>query len=272
MLPSHRPERRGTLRRRGFWEQQELIHPGSEEPRRSATGRRSRRSGTVGSNHIVEWNMARNLSDCASIPPDCEVGSAADVDRKWSWIPGDGQKTLDRNHNPGPLGEDDNRLNVAAMQSSGSQSLSTTDLQFIEAKKESRRLRRNLKESGDYLGVQGFNPETGRLDVVTPTESDRSSGLSQETQQKLLILQHAMKDARHSYKSTVQQGEKEAKKILLKSEKEKLRRLEKEKEEAKDTAKAVKWKRHTRQWSSAQEPDLSPIAQSVIETDEISRK
>lgn len=198
-------------------------------------------------------------------------------DRTWSWVPGDDdkrpqQKAVDKNQRQGPLGVSGNRINIADMESSGSQSLSTVDLRFIEEKKESRRLRRNLKESGDYLGVQGFNPETGRLDVVTPTESDRSSGLSQETQRKLLILQNTLKNARHSYKSTVQQSEREAKKILLKSEKEKLRRLEKEKEEVKDTNKAVKWKRHTRQWSSAQEPDLSPIAQSVIETDDVSRK
>ncbi|KHN96037.1 uncharacterized protein MAM_06142 [Metarhizium album ARSEF 1941] len=161
---------------------------------------------------------------------------------------------------------DQSQVNTAAISSSASQSESITELQLVQKKKEARRLRRNLKQSGDYLGVQGFNPETGQLDVMTSTDSDRSSSLSQETQKKLLILRNTLRDARHSYTSAKEKRENEGKKILWKNEKEKLRRLEKDKEEVKDINKTVKWKRHARQWSSAQEPDLSPIAQSVIGT------
>ncbi|KAJ6444372.1 Candidapepsin [Purpureocillium lavendulum] len=73
--------------------------------------------------------------------------------------------------------------------------------QGIEEKKEARRQRRNLKESGDYLGVQGVNPETGQLDVITPSDSERSS-TSQETQKKLNVLRDTLRDSRHSYKSS----------------------------------------------------------------------
>ncbi|TWU72863.1 hypothetical protein ED733_003424 [Metarhizium rileyi] len=212
--------------------------------------------------------MARELSDPGRAVHDCADIEVPGADRKWSWAPGDdtARRRTDVSHNEskqGPLRVDQKRATDASIGCSRPQSQCSADLQSIEAKKESRRLRRNLKESGDYLGVQGYNPETGRLDVVTPTDSDRSS-LSQETQRKLLVLRNTLRDARHSYKSTKEKSEEEAKKILLKNGKETLRRLDQERTAVKDISKTVKWKRHTRQWSSAQEPDLSPIAQSTI--------
>ncbi|OAQ59714.2 hypothetical protein VFPPC_03921 [Pochonia chlamydosporia 170] len=276
ILPSHRPERRGTFRRRGYWEQQELGQSAQHEAHRSIPDKRTHRSATVGSNHIMEWNMAKDLSESDDLRHHAQGGLAMDDERKWSWASGDDtsrrrREMINKKPNQQPLLENPGRTNVASagVESSGSQLLSATDLQFIEAKRESRQRRRNLKESGDYLGVQGFNPETGELDVITPLGSDRSS-LSQETRQKLLVLQNALKDARHSYKSTKEKGEQEARMILLKNEKEKLRRLEKGKDAVKDMCKTVKWKRHTRQWSSAQEPDLSPIAQSIFATTDTS--
>ncbi|KJK83612.1 hypothetical protein H634G_01741 [Metarhizium anisopliae BRIP 53293] len=277
ILPSHRPERRGTLRRRGYWEQQELTHSNQHEAHFAALGRRSRRSATAGSNHITEWNLARDLSDGGKTRRDCEENMVLDADRKWSWAPGeDAMKSRtdipDMEQVQGASRTDQNRANSAAVNSLGPQPPSAAELQNIEAKKETRQLRRNLKESGDYLGVQGFNPETSQLDVVTSTESDRSSSLSQETQQKLLILRNTLRDARHSYKSAKERNDSQVKKIPWKNEKEKHCRLEKEKEAAKEINKTIKWKRHARQWSSAQEPDLSPIAQSIVGTAETSRR
>ncbi|KFG87926.1 hypothetical protein MANI_014775 [Metarhizium anisopliae] len=277
ILPSHRPERRGTLRRRGYWEQQELTHSNQHEAHFAALGRRSRRSATAGSNHITEWNLARDLSDGGKTRRDCEENMVLDADRKWSWAPGeDAMKSRtdipDMEQVQGASRTDQNRANSAAVNSLGPQPPPAAELQNIEGKKETRQLRRNLKESGDYLGVQGFNPETSQLDVVTSTESDRSSSLSQETQQKLLILRNTLRDARHSYKSAKERNDSQVKKIPWKNEKEKHCRLEKEKEAAKEINKTIKWKRHARQWSSAQEPDLSPIAQSIVGTAETSRE
>lgn len=131
--------------------------------------------------------------------------------------------------------------------------------QVIEAKKEARRQRRNLKESGDYLGVQGVNPETGQLDVVTPSDSERSS-TSQETQQKVSVLLGALRDARHSYKHAKTQGN-EASGTVLESDTTKVQRL----------GQHVTW-RQTRQWSSAQEPELSPVVQSLAGSEPGSRR
>lgn len=47
-----------------------------------------------------------------------------------------------------------------------------------------RRLqRRSLKESGDYLGVQGVNPLTGEPDHITPFSSDERSEINVDTKQ-----------------------------------------------------------------------------------------
>ncbi|QPH15922.1 hypothetical protein C2857_000451 [Epichloe festucae Fl1] len=276
ILPSNRPERGGTLRQPDLQVQDDLKHQSKNKPRRPASQtRRNRRGYTVGSDQITEWNLPRNTSDGGSFRNHIQLDPAMDGDRKWSWAPGDDVQRRGREHSSkGPRqalhGTNESRLNVLDAGGSGSLSTPTPNLQSIQAKQEARRLRRNLKESGDYLGVQGFNPETGKLDVITPSNSERSS-LSQETQQKLHVLKNALKDARHYYKSTKEKSEEEAKKILLRNEKEKGRRLNKGKDKIQEINKTVTWKRHARQWSSAQEPNLSPIAQSIVETTPASR-
>lgn len=235
----------------------------------SRQSRYSRRSETGGSDHITRWNTAKDIVEGeAKITANDRATSATDAERTWSWTPGNdtdrrrSASKVDKTRRPsGPLLADSNLHNLPGGGLPGSRPTSTTDHQLEEAKKESRRLRRNLKESGDYLGVQGINPETGQLDIITPTDSDKSS-LNQETQQKLFVLEKTLKDARHSYKATKKQSQQEVKKLLQQNEEEKLQRLEKGKEKAKSITQAVKWRRHTRQWSSAQEPELSPIAQS----------
>ncbi|KAG6007755.1 hypothetical protein E4U21_005594 [Claviceps maximensis] len=264
ILPSNRPERGGTLRPSAIQLQKDLEHMNNNNT--------SRLPAPQNSPHDTLQDLPRSASDRASHSQDLarrdavmeddresSCASRADLQRRGKG--GDSERETRKTLH----GTSENRLNVLDASGSGSHSSSIPDLQYIRAKQESRRLRRNLKESGDYLGVQGFNPETGKLDVVTPSDSDRSS-LSQETQQKLLVLKNALKDARHHYKSTRERSEQEAKNILLKSEKEKVRRLDKGKERVQEVSQTVTWKRHARQWSSAQEPNLSPIAQSIVET------
>ncbi|KAG5979904.1 hypothetical protein E4U55_004627 [Claviceps digitariae] len=254
ILPSNRPERGGTLRPSAFQLQKDLEHTNNKSRLEASQNLLGSASGT-----------GSKLQDAA------EVNAAMGDGRMSGWAVGgkggDSDKETRTAH-----AKSENRVKVLEeSNSAGSHSSSISDLQYIRTKQEARRLRRNLKESGDYLGVQGFNPETGRLDVVTPSDTDRSS-LSQETQQKLLVLKNALKDARHHYKSTREKSEQEAKNILLKSEKERARRLGKGKEKVQEVSQTVTWKRHARQWSSAQEPNLSPIAQSIVETQNSSRK
>ncbi|KAG5926873.1 hypothetical protein E4U42_002840 [Claviceps africana] len=260
ILPSNRPERGGTLRPSAFQLQKEREHMNNDRSQLAPSKK-----------------LPQSTSDRGSLQEAGEGNAVMSDDGKPS---GPAGTNVQRRGKGGALetgpqtalhGTSDNRLNVVDTSGSGSHSSSTPDVQYIRAKQEARWRRRNLKKSGDYLGVQGFNPETGKLDVLTPSDSDRSI-LSQETQQKLLVLKNALKDARHHYKSTREKSEQEAQKILLNSEKEKIRRLEKGKEKVQEISQTVTWKRHARQWSSAQEPNLSPIAQSVVETAPASRE
>lgn len=121
---------------------------------------------------------------------------------------------------------------------------STRSQQLYLEHRERRRRRRSLKESGDYLGVQGINPRTGEMDVVTPSTSTTSSpfvSLARTVQDKRLAYQKARKALRS----------------------EKLRKWEMDKAALKtERRRKVRWTRRGEQWSSAVEPDLSPITGS----------
>lgn len=121
---------------------------------------------------------------------------------------------------------------------------STSSQQLYLERRERRRQRRSLKESGDYLGVQGVNPGTGEMDVVTPSTSTASS--------PFLSLARAVQNKRLAYEN--------ARKTLRS---EKMRKWEMDKEALKkERKKKVKWMRRGEGWSSAVEPDLSPITGS----------
>ncbi|KAG5966222.1 hypothetical protein E4U58_002571 [Claviceps cyperi] len=277
ILPSNRPERGGTLRPSAFQVQKDLEHANdSSKSRAPATNARWRKSvDVIEADQSSNWDPPRCASGRANARQLTEIDAVMRDDRRLSRAfstnmeRGSKINDLKMRSRPAIHGLSDSQLNVLGVSVSDSPSTSTPDFQSLQAKQEARRFRRNLKESGDYLGVQGFNPETSKLDVVTPTDSERSS-LSQETQQKLLVLKNALKDARHNYKSARERSEQEAKYILLKKEKERVRRLGKKKERAQEITQTVTWKRHARQWSSAQEPNLSPIAQSILDTSQAS--
>ncbi|KAM0344330.1 hypothetical protein ACHAPU_007688 [Fusarium lateritium] len=133
-------------------------------------------------------------------------------------------------------------------------------LQVLEAKKKAKRRareeRESLRESGDYLGVQGINPQTGVLDL---TSDSGESILSTKTEQKLRRLEARAKHA--SSAAEKKEAEIEIVKVHLDQDVKKLRNLERTKKELPLPA-TGKWRRGTHQWSSVQEPDLSPIAQS----------
>ncbi|KAJ4389786.1 hypothetical protein N0V93_007258 [Gnomoniopsis smithogilvyi] len=123
-------------------------------------------------------------------------------------------------------------------------SSSTRSQQLYLEHRERRRRRQSLKESGDYLGVQGINPSTGEMDVITPSTSTASS--------PFVSLVHTVQDKRLAYEN--------ARKALRA---EKLRKWEMDKEALKaERRRKVRWTRRGEQWSSAVEPDLSPITGS----------
>jgi hypothetical protein len=101
----------------------------------------------------------------------------------------------------------------------------------LDEKREVRMRRRNLKESGDFLGVQGANPDTGEYDLLTPTTSSGSEALPRGAAPSLVRRRHIGESRARDHKIA------------------KLPRR-------------VVWRRDENQWSSVAEPDLSPIEQS----------
>jgi hypothetical protein len=119
------------------------------------------------------------------------------------------------------------------------------------ARKKARDERESLIESGDYLGVQGINPQTGVLDL---TSDSGDSALSVRTEQKLAKLEARAKNATSALQR--KEAETEIVKIHLDHDVAKMRRREK------TETQLSKWRKGTHQWLSVREPDLSPIAQS----------
>ncbi|KPM34877.1 hypothetical protein AK830_g11689 [Neonectria ditissima] len=277
MLPSNRPERGGTARERGFWEQFDPRNIGdSRQARQPAPeSRRKERSETADSSRLVEWNVPQKLSEIEprrnTSQPRPRAASAAILpshtsaaDRKWSWAPkGDtedwhmitmpGEESV---HGDRRRGAPDGASRTAVPQNNASlstkQRIPNAGLS-LQAKREARKQRRSLKESGDYLGVQGFNPETGLPDVITPSDSE-------ETDNNPSFL--ALFSKNTTSKTTKSRVEREISKIFLKKEAEKIRRREQEKAAQQTGNGSFRWRRQSKQWSSAQEPNLSPIAQS----------
>lgn len=151
-----------------------------------------------------------------------------------------------------PEGESADRIvrwNTAIEPSPSSNSTpSTRTQQLYLAHREKRRLRRSLRESGDYLGVQGINPATGELDVLTPTSSSASEFAS---------LARTVANKRGAYEAARRQ-----------LQAEKMRKWERDKEAIRAEHRSnVRWTKRRSGWSSAAvEPALSPIAQSSAAT------
>lgn len=125
--------------------------------------------------------------------------------------------------------------------SNRSSSPGTQSQRLYLERREKRRQRRSLKESGDYLGVQGVNPSTGEMDVLTPSASSASS--------RFQSLARLVQDKRVAY---------EGARRALRAEK--LRKWEMDKAALREDRRSkVRWTKMDSAWSSAVEPNLSPI-------------
>ncbi|KAK1978503.1 hypothetical protein LZ30DRAFT_598977 [Colletotrichum cereale] len=130
---------------------------------------------------------------------------------------------------------------------------------------EERRLvqleRRTLKEIGDYLGVTGINPNTGELDVLTPSTTSFSSA-SLAIDQTLESHKKTRKKTTSNRRGAAVLTEEVSQKLQHREE-QRFSRKDQEKEAIRQAQRNVRWQRHRQQWSSAKEPILSPIAQSI---------
>ncbi|TFB03696.1 hypothetical protein CCMA1212_004226 [Trichoderma ghanense] len=301
MLPSQRPERGGTSRGQGYWEQMEKE--GKTRPRRRMTDSQySVGDVSVDSSHITRWNVPKDLSEDRppKTPPQEQKQQRRVVSSglrfpsspvgkllpgSWRRSPQEGSEddfsvtnlggVLQRDNGDDEGGElsggnmppEPSSLGTGAKSAAkGKQPLSHD---VLRARSKARRLQRqSLKESGDYLGVQGVNPHTGEPDVLSPTDSSAGSIIShQETVHSVVstwrdIWKH---NRHHRPKGSPGQDER------VRGGDASLSRSLKGKQKARDLGKAVRWKRRG-EWSSLQEPDLSPIAQSLKSASPSSRR
>lgn len=128
----------------------------------------------------------------------------------------------------------------------GGVSPGTRSQQIYLDRREKRRQRRSLKESGDYLGAQGVHPATGEMDVDTPSTSTGSSS------SPFVALARVMQDKRAAYEDA---------RRAWRAERVRKWQLDKEVLTV-ERRRKVRWTRRAEGWSSAVEPDLSPITGS----------
>lgn len=271
VLPSQRPERGGTIRDRGYWESVESVNSRrSRRPRSSTYRTPSQRLKRMGSDQIVRWNTAKELSKRSRPPDDNQHASIPQITHQGIHRRLQITRRRDRDDNypkATDRGQEDalrsQRLDSVATNVIDRRLLHTQKL--VKAKEEAHKQRRSLKESGDYLGVQGFNPETGELDVITPTESDEGNQPTNFTDDSPIINVKGL-DIGHRSRLTPDEEPKWMKKMRLAIQQEKLRQFETEKQQLRAMNMPLKWRRKTKQWSSAHEPALSTIAQSQLST------
>lgn len=269
--PSQKPERGGTLREERFWDEPSgTTAECTPKPRRIASGHSSGRSQMEDPDRIIHWSTAMDISESHEPAMDDKPLPPMPSERKRSWSPPDDSSMRpSKKHS----GQGDTKESCQDVKFVGDPEISPTQTSLdttsrlvetyraIEAKRELRRQRRNLKESGDYLGVQGFNPHTGQLDSITPSSSDNTSA-SAESEQKLNALKEQLRNARSSSNRLGIRSERKAKRRPSKSKQGKLSASRMEKKAPSRQKQEVTWRRNTIQWSSAQVPWLSPIAQS----------
>ncbi|KAL5089908.1 hypothetical protein Trisim1_005025 [Trichoderma cf. simile WF8] len=278
MFPSQRPERGGTSREQGYWEQMDQQGNTSRPRRRMTDSQYSVGDVSVDSSHITRWNVPRDVSQDQShglpeqplsvVPATPKPPSPPkDVlpDRSWSWSPHNGsEEQISVTKVGGVLQRNYDQSNDARRSSLGiptgtaaekKQPLQQDLLQRARSKAR-RRERQSLRESGDYLGVQGVNPHTGELDIVSPTVSSaESSADHHETPRRIL---RTWRDVLKSHKSRDSPSRDNT---GIMDEDHKIAKSLRGKKKVRELNKAVRWMR--RGQSSLQEPDLSPIAQSL---------
>ncbi|KAH9887851.1 hypothetical protein F4778DRAFT_797328 [Xylariomycetidae sp. FL2044] len=227
LLPSHRPEQGGTLRPK------------------EATGDddESYRDLGIDPNELKDWNLARG--------------------KPWRRLVSDHGKMPDapsRQARPPPPSPPP----PASIPSQKPAALEPAEIQAaLRSKEQSRQNRRSLIESGDWLGVQGADPYTGEYTVLSPTNTLSSKDTSGTTKKELADALRQETAARSRLDQVRSAKEALAEKAKHKKEKAKLHKIEKAKEDRKRKQRSVTWSQNRRQWSSAAEPDLSPIAQSL---------
>ncbi len=139
--------------------------------------------------------------------------------------------------------------------------------QIFDEKRSQKEQRRSLRESGDFLGVQGANPRTGYWDISDATSSSEPSQMSGETKFKLDQQARELAEQKRKYEEAQELHQRELERVqTLKNLKKKEKGEQKKIELKMRQRRRGKWKLSEHGWSSVAEPDLSPIQQSIAGT------
>lgn len=135
---------------------------------------------------------------------------------------------------------------------------------MLKGKEDTRRHRRSMKESGDWLGVQGADPYSGEYAVLTPTDTVSTDTTPASAKERLKDIHQKKMNAELAYDQAKLDEEAERVQVSVEKERSKLAKMERAKEHLRRQQRELAtWTQHKRTWSSAAEPDLSPITQSV---------
>lgn len=238
VLPSRRSEKGGTIRSHGYWEEID-AHQNPTFPQQSAEDEQARR--LSGPDDLIRWNTAKRIP--RPLPPRPLSIQIPNKSLEQDSAPHTHQRKESSSVSASQM---DRRLSVAR--------------RAIEAKREARRQRQSLKESGDYLGVQGINPDTGKLDTSTPTESGQSSG-GERALERIHAIRKVLSDAKDSYKDVTAWTDREMRSILMDKEGKCCRNRQKQAQSSRMAA-GVQWRRQTQQWAS-----VEPISPKSREND-----
>lgn len=268
------------MRAKGFWEASESGRkPAVRLRERSTMADGSYAEGSMHSDTIVRWNTAKELHSPQASNEELPSTSKKQHSIRFN-LPDTPRKKHDVRFNlpeinfnydntgidwrPNELANNDTSVgepldfkNAPRADSVATHildsDLARTDY-MLRLRKQAKRERRALKESGDYLGVQGVNPETGRMDVETPTDSE-------DSHPSATIELGGYAGAIPTVGSfNEEMTEKEQKMMLLRAHKDELRRGEKSKQEAEELVNQLMWRRHTKEWSIIKDPVIDKLS------------
>ncbi|KAI0406918.1 hypothetical protein F4802DRAFT_81299 [Xylaria palmicola] len=226
-------------------------------------------------NDLTEWNLAQEKPGRL---PASGAGTAGQHHRVRSWSAqkrstqvhdgvGQSPKVLQPASSPDPARPPQAQGHKLRHRSQhgNSQPITREEVRnMLRAKEATRRDRKTLKESGDWLGVQGADPYSGEFAVLTPTSTLSSEVTPTSTRERLAELSRQQKAAKLAYEQARREEETEKEKALWQKGQSKLDRMANAKDELRQQRQGFPtWIQHKRRWSSAAEPDLSPIPQSL---------
>ncbi|KAI1298811.1 hypothetical protein F5Y03DRAFT_367094 [Xylaria venustula] len=262
ILPSHREERGGTLRSHDMTNNSDSAYIDLG----------------MNPNDLTAWNLAQERPLWPAAP---EINSRSQHHRGRSWSIQRGRPLLvdDLGRYPQahrrtssvnlaqPLKLVEPPVLKVPLQTSHTKShpITTDDLRDVLKTREDRRQhRRSLKESGDWLGVQGADPYSGEFAVLTPTSTVSSEATSPATKYRMAEMSRRQRAAKLAYDQARLEEQTERERIMLQKGRSKLQKMEHAKKELRYSQQDYPtWSQTKRRWSSAAEPVLSPIPQSL---------